>query len=255
MATSTIHESGAGPPATSASTNDMSSIKARARFAGLLYLVMSITAVFGYMYGPSTFIVSGDAAATARKITEGALMYRITVLTSFVSQILFIFLVLSLYNLFKDVDRRLARMLVVLVCVAVAAEMVTIADRIAPLMFLSGADFLSVFTKPQLEALALGHLRLGSNLGQLLTGFWGLWLFPFGILTIKSGFFPKILGILLFVSGFAYVATCLTFIVYPAHLHAMSQIMTPLYFGELAIVLWLPIMGAKVPQVEARLST
>jgi hypothetical protein len=225
----------------------MSSIKATARFAGLLYVVMSILMVFGYLYVPATFIVSGDAAATARKITEGALMYRVTILAALVAQILFIFMVLTLYQLFKDVDKQQARLMV---CVAVAAELVVIANRIAPLMFLSDAGFLSVFTKPQLDALAFGFIRLGGNLARLLTAFWGLWLFPFGILTIKSGFFPRILGILLFVSGFAYVVTCFTFVVFPAQLNGVSQVMTPLYFGELAIVLWLPVMGARTPRVE-----
>jgi hypothetical protein len=214
---------------------------------------MSILMVVGFLYAPARFIVPGDAAATAHRITEGELMYRVTVLTSLVGQILFIFLVLSLYNLFRDVDKRQARLMVALVCVGAAAEIVTIADRIAPLIFLSGADYLSVFTKPQLDALAMGFLRLASNLGNLITIFWGLWLFPFGILTIKSGFFPKILGALLMVAGLGYLVSCFTFIVFPAHVHVVSQAVMPLYFGELPIIIWLLVMGAKVPKAEARL--
>ena len=87
----------------------MNSTKATARFAGLLYLLFSILAVFGYMYIPAAFVVSGDAAATARKITEGELMYRVGILASLVGHLLFIFLVLTLYQLFKDVDKRQAR--------------------------------------------------------------------------------------------------------------------------------------------------
>jgi len=230
----------------------MSSIKTTARFAGLLYVLMSILAVFGFLYIPAAFFVPGDATATARKITEGALMYRIGILTDLVGQILFIFVVLTLYHLFKDVDKKQARLMVVLVCVGVAAEIVNLVNQIAPLIVLSGADFLSVFTKPQLDALALGFLRLGGNLGQLITAFWGLWLFPFGILTIKSGFFPKVLGILLMVAGTGYVVSCFTFIVFPAHIHVVSQAMMPLYFGELPMVIWLLVMGAKEPPVAAR---
>jgi len=226
----------------------MSSIRATARFAGLLYVVFSILSVFGYMYVPGKFIVSGDAAATARNITASPLLYRVSILTSLAGQVLFIFLVLALYNLFKDVDKKQARLMVVLVCVGVAAEFVNIANRIAPLLLLSGAGFLSAFTQPQLESLAMGCLRWGNNLGQLLTVFWGLWLFPFGILTIRSGFFPKILGILLLVAGFGYLVTCSTFIVFPDQLHTVSKLMMPLYFGELPIVFWLLIMGAKMPE-------
>jgi uncharacterized protein DUF4386 len=224
----------------------MGSIKATARFAGLLYVLFSILSVFGYMVVPARFIVSGDAAATARNITAAPLLYRISIWTSLVGQLLFIFLVLTLYDLFKDVDKRQARLMVVLVCVGVAAEIVNIANRIAPLVLLSGANFLSAFTQPQLESLAMGSLRWGNNLGQLLTVFWGLWLFPFGILTIRSGFLPKILGILLMVAGSGYLVTCSTSIVFPDQLHTVSKLMMPLYFGELPIVFWLLVMGAKV---------
>jgi hypothetical protein len=229
----------------------MTSIKTTARFAGLLYVVMSILMVFSYMYLPATFIVPGDAAATARRITDAEFMYRIGILTDLAAQILFIFVVLTLYQLFKDVSRTHARLMVVLVCVGVAAEIVNLANHMAPLIFLSGADYLSVFTKPQLDALAMGSLRSGNSLGQLLLAIWGLWLFPFGILTIKSGFFPRVLGILLMVAGFAYVVSCVTAIVFPAHLALVSKVMMPLYFGELPMVIWLLVMGAKVPQVEA----
>ena len=222
-----------------------SSIPSTARRAGILYVVMSALMIFGYMYVPATFYI-GDAAATARKIMEGALMYRVTVLVSLVAQILFIFVVLTLYQLFRDVDRAKARLMVALVCVAVAAEIVNIANRLAPLIMLKDPDFLAMFPKPQLDTLATGYIALGNNLGQFLTAFWGLWLFPFGILVIKSGFFPKILGYLLFASGIGYVVTCFAFIVVPAQLHTIRQFLFPLYFGELGIVLWMAIMGAKV---------
>ena len=175
-------------------------------------------------------------------------------LTGLASHILFIFVVLSLYQLFKDVSRSQARLMVVLVCVGAAAEIVNLLNRMAPLILLSGADFLSVFTQPQLDALAMGFLRLNNSLGRMLLAIWGLWLFPFGILTIKSGFFPKVLGVLLMVSGFAYVASCVTSVVFPAHLQTVSQVVMPLYFAELPMVFWLLIMGAKAPRVEAQLS-
>jgi uncharacterized protein DUF4386 len=229
----------------------MSSIKSTARLAGLLYVVMSAMMVFSYMYLPARFMVSGDATATARRIMDDELLYRIGVLTDLAAQILFIFVVLTLYQLFKDVSRTHARLMAVLVSVGVAAEIVNLATHMAPLIFLSGADYLTVFTKPELDALAMGSLRLGNSLGQLLLAIWGLWLFPFGVLTVKSGFFPKVLGYLLMVAGFAYVVSCVTSIVFPAYLDTVSRIMMPLYFGELPIVIWLLVMGAKAPQVEA----
>jgi hypothetical protein len=226
----------------------MGYIKKTARLAGLLYVVMSMMMVFSYMYLPAKFLVPGDAAATARKITDATLLYRVGILTDLAAQILFIFVVLTLYQLFKDVSRPLARLMAVLVCVGVAAEIVNLANHMAPLLFLSGADYLSVFTKPQLDALAMASLRSGNNLGQLLLAIWGLWLFPFGLLTIKSGFFPRVLGILLMFAGVAYIVSCVTSIVFPASLSVVSKVMMPLYFGELPIVIWLLVMGAKEPR-------
>ena len=233
----------------------MNSTKSTARIAGLIYLVFSILSIIGYMYVPSTYMVAGDATATARKIMEHGTVYRLGLLNALVGQVLFIYLVLVLYQLFKDVDRQQARIMVALVCVGVAAEIVNLAFRMAPLVLLSGAGFLSPFTPQQLEALAFGFIRFGAGLGQILTMFWGLWLFPFGYLTIRSGFFPKVLGILLYVSGVGYVATCVLLLLFPEQRPLVSRILTPLYFGELAMVLWLPIMGARAPRSPRELAT
>jgi hypothetical protein len=232
-------------------THTIWSIKANARRAGWLYVVMSIVMIIGFMYIPGSIIVTGDAAATARNITEHALKYRIGILAALLSHVLFIFVVLSLYNLFKDVDQKHARLMLVLVCVGVAVEIVNVLNRMAPLVLLSGDNFLAVFSKPQLEALALTYLRLGNYLGRLAMALWGLWLIPFGILTIKSGYFPKVLGILLFISGFSYMAGCFTFIVLPNYADAVTRILMPFALAEVIMVLWLAIIGAKVPIQKA----
>jgi hypothetical protein len=160
---------------------------------------------------------------------------------------------LSLYNLLKDVDRKHARLMVMLVAVGVAVGVVNLLNQIAPLILLSGADFLSVFTKPQLDALALGFLRLRNSGSHVAMAFWALWLFPFGILVIKSRFFPTVLGVLLIVGCFAYLAVSFTAIVFPAHLQVVNQVTLPFYaIGELSMIIWLLVKGAKVPEPEAR---
>ena len=231
----------------------MKSLKATARRAGVLYFLLMILGIYHEFFFPA-FMVPTDATATAGNITAAELTYRIGILTGFVSLIIFIFLVVSLYYLLRDVDKKQAMLMVLLVSVGIAISLANLLNEIAPLILLSGADYLSVFTKPQLDALALGFLKLHSSGGTVATAFWGLWLFPFGILVIKSGFFPRILGILLMVAGFAYLASSFTSIVLPAYRHVVSKIMMPLYFGEVPIILWLLIMGAKVPQPQARTS-
>jgi hypothetical protein len=223
----------------------MSSIKETGRFTGILYLLVAITGAFSLVYVPSVVIVPGDATATARKITDAELFYRIGILSDLLSQILFTFLVLSLYHLLKDVDKKHARFMLALGLLIVPFGFVNLVNQIAPLILLSGADFLSVFTKPQLDALALGFLRLRNDGILAASAFWGLWLFPFGILVIRSGFFPKILGVLLIVACFAYLTGSFVPLVLPAYRPVVSQITLPLAaIGELSMIGWLLVKGA-----------
>jgi hypothetical protein len=168
-----------------------------------------------------------------------------------VGQLLFIVVVLMLYRLFEDVDRSQARLMVALIGTSIAAQFAGFVFNVAPLLLLSGDQFLSAFTRPQLDALAYASLDLSGKLVELLTSIWGLWLFPFAILTIKSGFLPKFLGILLILSGVAYVLAFVTAVEYPAALQTLNQFAFPLYFGELIVILWLAFVGAKPRATEA----
>lgn len=228
----------------------MNATKATAHRAGVLYFLFMLVGITQEFLLP-TFMVRGDAAATVRNIAAGEPMYRIGILTGFVSLVMFIFLVAVLYKLFRDVERSHARLMVLLVVVGVAVSLANLILQFAPLLLLRGADYLSAFTKPQLNALSLGVLELHSTGGTVATGFWGLWLFPFGILVVKSHFFPRILGILLMVAGCAWVTLSVISIVVPEQRQALYRILMPLYFGEVPIIFWLLIKGARVPQVEA----
>ena len=226
----------------------MNSIKATARRAGLIYVLFALLGIFGYLYVPSHFIVAGDAAATAGKIAESPMLYRLGLLGSLAGHILFILLVLTLYQLFRDVDRGKARFLVALVLVGVAGEIVNLAYRAAPLVLSSGDDYLSVFSKTELDALGFASIRVGRSLSQLLTLFWGLWLFPFGYLTIKSGYFPKILGYLQYVAGIGYVVSCVTGVLALDTGPVTSALLTAFSVGEFPMILWLLIVGAREPK-------
>lgn len=234
----------------------MNAIKGTARFTGVLYLLMGLPAPLNLIYLPSAFIVRGDAAATARNITSAELTYRLCVLSGLFSNIFFLFLVLSLYQLLRNVDRKQAMLMVVLVSVSVAIGVVNLLNQVAPLILLSGAKSLSAFTEPQLDALAMSFLRLNSSGNGVASAFWGLWLLPFGILVMKSGFIPRIIGILLIVGCIGYLIQSFTSIVYPAHVSFVFNATMPLVApGELSIMIWLLVKGGKVPLPEWRPST
>jgi len=226
-------------------------IKRTARQAGLLYLAMSILVMVSYFYIHRLFFVPGDPAATARNILANEQLYRVGILIDLVGEFLFILVVLALYQLFKDVDRNQARVMVALVGTGIVAQFAGFVLNAAPLMLLSGADSLSAFSRPQLEALSYASLSLIGRQGQILTAIWGLWLFPFAVLTIKSGFLPKFLGVLLIISGIAYVVSCGVSIALPGQVDAVRKVAMPLYFGEFVVVLWLAFIGAKPRTAEA----
>lgn len=223
----------------------MRSTKRTARLAGFIYLVFAIVSVYAFLYVPSAVTVTGDATATANNIIASQLLFRSGILVGLISQVMFIFLVVVLYRLFEQVDRTQALLMVSLVVAGVAATFANMFNRIAALLVLSGADFLSVFDKPQLEALAYAFLRLYGQAGDAIEMFWGLWLFPFGLLVIRSRFIPRFLGIALFVAGVGYTLNSFAALLGPQYKGMISQLTTLLAMGELPIVVWLLIWGTK----------
>lgn len=223
----------------------MSSTKKTARIAGLLYLLACIPAPFALIYVPSALIVRGDATATADHVRASQTLLRLGIAGELISAAGFIFAVFALYRLFKEVDKHLASLMVTLFVASVPISFLNVLNDIAALILASGADFLSAFGKGQLDALVLLFLRL-HNQGFLVAQiFWGLWLVPFGILVIRSGFIPRVLGIFLMMACSGYLASSFASLLLPQSAHVVSQLAMILELGELPIVLWLLIWGAK----------
>lgn len=221
------------------------SLKKTARIAGLWYLLLGITSGFSWMY-ISKIIVAGNAVLTANNIVASESLYLLSIISNVVGQISFIFLVLALYRLLKQVNETHARLMVTLVVVSVPIMFINILLQTGALMVLSGADYLKVFSADQLYSLALIFLNM-YNHGVFIVGiFWGLWLFPFGYLVIRSGFLPGILGILLIISGFSYLIDSFTFLIIPSFHDVVSIfISAPEAFGELTAILWFLVKGIR----------
>jgi hypothetical protein len=229
----------------------MNTLSRNARVAGLLYLTL-LTAPLRLIYIPTKLIVSGNAAATASNIAAHQTLFRLGILTDLFTAVMGIFLTLALYRLFKGVDQFLAAMVVVLGALMVTPiYFLNTLNDAATLLLVRGADFLSVFDKPQREAMAMLFLRLHHHGVVVNEVFWGLWLLPFGLLVYKSRFLPRFLGVWLVLNCFAYVAQSVTSIMWPQYEDVVANYSFPIMFGELAIMLWLVIMGAKERQPSA----
>ncbi len=218
-----------------------------ARVAGALYLLVIIIGPFSLIYVPDVLIVSGNAAATAANILTHETVFRLGILGDLLSGTVFLFLSFALYRLFKGVDQNLAAMLLILGGVMqTPIFFLNSLNWIAALTLVHGGGYLAVFTKAQQDALAMLFLHLHSQGAVVSLIFAGLWLFPFGMLVMRSGFFPRFLGIWLIAEGFAWPVLSLTGLFAPQYRDLVFTFSQPLFFAEIAIMFWMLVMGAKV---------
>lgn len=179
----------------------MSLVNKNARLAGFLYLLMGPFAVFSVLYLRSVLYVSEDAAATANNVLASEGLFRLGIVSAFVYQIIFMFLVLSLYRLFKFTNRNMALLMLALVLVSIPIAFLNELNKFAILSLLSGNEYLSAFEKTQLYAQVQFFYDLHERGILIAQVFWGLWLLPLGMLVYKSGFLPKTIGALLVIAG------------------------------------------------------
>ena len=229
----------------------MSSAKNPGRFAGLLYVLTSIVGFFAMGYVPGKLIVHANAAATASNIAAHETLFRLGIAGELIGQAGFVFVALALYDLLKGVNRRHASLMVLLIVVSIPIAFLNELNSIAALVLVRGADFLSIFEKPQREALAMLFLNLHHHGFVVAEIFWGLWLFPLALLVYRSRFLPRFLGVWLALAGFAWVILSLTGLLLPQYQGKVDTYAQPAFFGEIAFMLWLLIKGAKPPALDA----
>ncbi len=217
-----------------------------ARVAGALYLVLGVIAVFGLMVVPGALIVRGDAAATASKVLASETLFRLGIASDLLGSVVFILLVLALYRLLSGVDRSRAALMVVFAVVSATIGFINALNNVAALTLFRGGDFLAVLDETQREALGMLFIRLHGQGHVINEVFWGLWLLPLGALVSRSGFLPRILGLWLIVAGFAWVALSATGLFAPQHADAAFRIAQPAVLGEIALALWLTVVGARM---------
>ena len=223
----------------------MSSTKKQARVAGLLYLLASLPAPFALIYVPGKLIVPGDAVATANHVRASETLLRLGIASELTGFIMFIFVVLALYRLFKAVNQKHALAMATLMLISIPISLFNVLNEIAALVLASGTKFLSVFETRQLDALAYLFLRLHGQGFVVAQIFWGLWLFPFGIVVIRSDFIPRVLGVLLFIAGFGNVASSFCSLLPGPYAPVIDRFASVLTAAELPIIFWLLIWGAK----------
>jgi hypothetical protein len=229
---------------------DLNSLKKQSRLGALLYFINALPAPFALLYVPSVLIVRGDALATANNVRNSEPLFRLGMAVELFSATIVIFAMIAFYQLFKRVSHKQAMAMIILMLISVPISYLNLLNDLAALTLARSPAYLTAaFDKTRLDALVYFFLRL-HNQGIILAQiFWGLWLFPFGIVAIRSGFIPRFVGIAAIVAGCGYVINSSVALFLPASAQGIGELAMILGAGELAF-LWMLIWGAKEPPTQ-----
>jgi hypothetical protein len=227
-------------------------IRRTARIAGFLYLAHFVTFFLADNGIHSTAVGSIDVAATAHSIAASEWLFRIGFVNYILTAVFFVLAAWALYVLLKPVNRDFALLFVLLNLGGVAIWCVVLLFEFAALLLTSGADYLRVIQADQLQALAMLFLDLYQNGFMIAQILLNLWLFPLGYLVLKSGFLPRISGILLIIDGFAMLIWSFQFFLFPGYELISTVCLAVGFIAEGLLCMWLLIKGVNVEQWEKR---
>jgi hypothetical protein len=224
----------------------------KARMAGVFYLLTTLTRMFVEIFVRNRLVVSDDAAATATNILAHESLWRWGFASDIIAFASYVALTALLYELFKSVNRSLSLVAAFFSLVACVVQAISSLFHLGPLFLLGGAPYLSVFTKEQLQALALVFLRLRAaayhSIGLV---FFGLYCLLVGILILRSTFLPRILGVLMVLGGLSYVL----FLSPPLVGSLQPYILIFPAVGQISLTLWLLAIGVSVQRWKEQAST
>jgi hypothetical protein len=212
----------------------------KARMAGAFQLLEALTATFGQVIVRDRLVVAGNAATTAANILEHERLFWVGFASSLIGVACHIVWALLMYVLLKPVNRSLSLLAAFIILVGCAIQAITSLLYLAPLIILQSGSSLSAFTAEQLQALALMFLKLNAYAFNIDLVFFGLWCVLTGYLIFRSTFLPRILGVLLAISGLGFV----TYLYPPLAYHLfMPYIAVASALGEIPLELWLMVTG------------
>ena len=223
----------------------MTSRNKTARVAGILYLALIIAGIISLAYVPSQLIVRESASKTFENITNSEFLFRLGIVSGIITFLIHIFLPLVLYKLLHKVNEFHAKLMVIFSLISVTIYFAIILNKFSVLTLINKIEYLEKLGETELQTQVMFYIDSYNNGIQISQIFWGLWLFPFGYLVYKSGFLPKILGILLMAGCFGYLILFFGGFLYSDfNKTIISQFVAyPATLGEFGICLWLLIMG------------
>jgi hypothetical protein len=224
-----------------------------ARLTGLLLIIVAAISAFSIIYVPSTLIVPGDATATADNVRASRGLISLGIVSDSLIFLTEIVLTVLLYVLLRPVSRTLA-LVAAFARLAMGIIMgINLLPYFIALLLVSGAGYLTVFEPAQSDALALLFLNAHEGAVYIWQLFFGFHLAVLGYLIFKSGYFPRILGVLMVVAALGYLTDAYGNMLYPNYDETFGWIVgVTAVFGELPFFLWLLIKGVNVQRYNER---
>ena len=226
-----------------------------ARIGGLAYLIIIVAGFSGEMFIRNAIIVSGNATATASNLMASPFLWRLGIAGDLLMHICDVILMLVFYVLLRPVNRNLALLVVLFNLIQTAVLVANKMNLLMPLFLLGSADYLKAFDPQQLQALAYLSVKAhgyGFGIGLIFFGFVCL---VEGYLIFKSGFVPRILGVLMQIAGLCYLINSFALILAPTFADRLfPAILVPSFIAELSLCLWLLVKGVNVPKWQKLVS-
>ena len=224
-----------------------------ARIAGVLFVLSILVGGFGEAYVPSRLIVPGNATATADNIRAFAWLFRLGFAAYLVEAMCDIALSLIFYVLLAPTQKDLSLLAALFGVLATALFAVAELFYLAPTLILGGAKYLKTFSPEQLDTLAMLSLRVFALGGGVFIAFYGIAWVIRGYLIARSGYFPKVLGILMALGGLGFMAQNYTLVLVPAY--SSNLWLLPMFLGGVPLMVWLLVKGINVANWEERATT
>ena len=210
-----------------------------ARTAGAFYFVAGLTGGFHEGFVLDRLIVTGDAAATAINITAHESLFWLGFGAALIAPACDSVKTILFYELFKPVNKRFSLIAMSFGIIGCAMQAFMVVFYIAPLVILKGGQYSSVFKVEQLQALTLMFFKLTARGIEIYLVFFGFYCVLVGYLIFKSTFLPRIIGLLMVLTGLGY-----SVLLYPPLAHHLYPInFAPAGLGETSLMLWLLIVG------------
>jgi hypothetical protein len=212
-----------------------------ARVAGLAMLLSIVFGALGEAYLPGRIVVSGDAAATAANIIAHPTLFRLTFAAYLVEGICDALLAGLFYVLLKPVDRNLALIAAFFGLVAMVTYATSESAFYAASMVLRETSGMAAFTAEQRNALSLLAMRLANTIATLFLITYGIAMMIRGYLMARSGYIPKVLGILMMIGGAGFILRTVTYLLAPSL--SSTWLLIPMAIGGLPLMVYLLLKG------------